>query len=115
MAAPTRVSGGRSEAAGSPVQHAAGYSESRQLASLIERLREQLGADPLPNPRMVEQLEEVLSRLVMRNQRRRALQRLVLTSGSREHLDALRDDLERLDAELLERLPVLLERLHSRH
>jgi hypothetical protein len=97
------------------MHYAAGYSESRQLTSLIEQLRERLGADPLPNPRMVEQLEEVLSRLVMRNQRLRVLQRLARTSGSREHMEALRDDLERLDTELLEGLPVLLERLHGRH
>jgi hypothetical protein len=100
-----------SQVAGPPMRQLTGYSESRQLTWLIERLRERLGADPLPSPPVVEQLEEVLTRLVMRNQRLRALQRIARTSGLDAHLDSMRGDLEKLDAELLQQLPGLLERL----
>lgn len=101
-------------ATGSPMRRAASYSESQQLSHLIERLRERLGADPLPTPRAVEHLEEVLARLVMRERRLRVLRRLTCTSDLDEHLEAMCDDLERMDAELLEELPGLLERLHGR-
>jgi hypothetical protein len=96
---------------GSPMKRLAGYSESRQLTHLIERLRERLGADPLPSPPVVEELEEVLTRLVARNQRLRSLQRIARTSGLDTQLDSMRGDLEKLDAELLNELPALLERL----
>jgi transposase-like protein len=88
-----------------------GYNESHQLTHLIERLRERLGADPLPNPPVVEELEEMLARLVARNQRLRALQRIARTSGLDARLDSMRGDLEKLDAQLLQELPALLERM----
>jgi hypothetical protein len=88
-----------------------GYSESWQLTHLIEQLRERLGTDPLPSPPVVEQLEAVLTRIVMRNQRLRALQRIARTSGLDAHLDSMRGELDQLDAELLQELPGLLERL----
>ena len=100
-----------SQVTGSPMRRLTGYSESRQLTHLIEQLRERLGADPLPSLPVVEELEEVLTRLVARNQRLRALQRIARTSGLDAHLDSMRGDLEKLDAELLHELPVLLERL----
>jgi hypothetical protein len=94
-----------------PMRRLSGYSESWQLTHLIEELRERLGADPLPSLPVVEQLEEVLTRIVMRNQRLRALQRIARTGGLDEHLDSMRVDLEKLDAELLQQLPGLLQRL----
>ena len=100
-----------SHVTGSPVRRLAGYDESWQLTHLIEQLRERLGMDPLPTPPVVEQLEEVLTRLVMRNQRLRALQRIARTNGLDAHLDSMRGDLEKLDAELLQEIPGLLERL----
>lgn len=90
-------------------------SESQQLAILVEQLRERLGSEPLPSPQMAEQLEEVLSRLVMRNQRWRVLQKLERTGSSAEHIEAIRHVLAQLDAELLRQLPVLLEDLRVRH
>lgn len=89
----------------------AGYSESHQLTHLIEQLRERLGADPLPSPPVVEELEEMLTRLVARNQRLRSLQRIARTRGLDPQLDSMRGDLEKLDSELLQELPRLLERL----
>lgn len=100
-----------SQAVGLPMRRLAGYSESWQLTHLIEQLRERLGADPLPSPPVVEKLDEVLTRIVMRNQRLRALQRIARTNGLDTHLDSMRGDLEKLDAELLQELPGLLEHL----
>jgi hypothetical protein len=95
--------------------HSASHGDSRQLASLVEQLRERLGAEPPPSPHMVELLEAVLPRLVMRNQRWRLLQRLERLGGAPEHIEATREDLAKLDAELLQELPVLLEHLRVRH
>jgi hypothetical protein len=64
---------------------------------------------------MVEQLEAVLARLIMRNQRWRVLQRLERTGGSPEHIVASRESLAQLDTELLQELPLLLEHLRVRH
>jgi hypothetical protein len=64
---------------------------------------------------MVERLEDVLARLVMRNQRWRVLQRLERTGGSVEHMDSIREVLSKLDTELLQELPVLLEHLRVQH
>ncbi|HVG61642.1 MAG TPA: hypothetical protein VNA24_23985 [Hyalangium sp.] len=99
------------QVAGVPMKRLAGYNESLQLTHLIEQLRERLGADPLPSPPVVEELEEVLTRLVARNQRLRALQRIARTSGLDAKLDSMRGDLEKLEAELLQELPGLLQRL----
>ncbi|WP_224240528.1 hypothetical protein [Hyalangium gracile] len=93
----------------------AGYSESWQLTRLIEQLRERLGAETAVNVLPGHQLEEVLSRLVVRNQRLRVLQRLTRTGGTNEHIEAMRNALEQLDAQLLQELPELLERLSARH
>jgi murein L,D-transpeptidase YcbB/YkuD len=93
----------------------ASHDESQQLAALVEQLRERLGAEPPPSPQVFEQLEDVLSRLVMRNQRWRVLQKLERKGSSSEHIDAIREVLSRLDAELLQELPVLLEHLSVRH
>lgn len=90
-------------------------SESQRLASLVEQLRERLGSEPLPSPEMADRLEDVLSRLVMRNQRWRVLQKLERTGSSEEHIEAIREVLARLDAELLEELPLLLEQLRVCH
>jgi hypothetical protein len=53
----------------------------------------------------------VLARLVMRNQRWRVLQRLERTGGAHEHMNAIREVLTKLDVELLQELPLLLEHL----
>jgi hypothetical protein len=95
------------------MERMAGYSESSELTHLIERLREQLGAEPLPDSELGRHLEAVLARLVVRNQRLRVLQRLARTGSSPEHLQAMRSALEQLDAELLRELSVVLERLRS--
>jgi len=89
-------------------------ADSRQLAALVEQLRERLGAEPPPGPHLVDQLESVLTRLVMRNQRWRVLQRLERAGGTSEHMDAISEVLTRLDVELLEELPLLLEHLGVR-
>jgi hypothetical protein len=60
-------------------------------------------------------LDEVLSRLVVRNQRLRVLHRLTRICGSIEHIDAMRNALETVDAELLQRLPSLLANLPAAH
>lgn len=97
------------------MQRAAGYNESRQLTTLIEQLRERLGAEPPPPPQLGEQLEEVLARLVVRNQQLRVLHRLARKGGSNEHLEAIRHALEQLDAKLLQELPKLLQHLRPPH
>ncbi len=101
------------EVADSPMQRAAGYNESWQLTALIEQLRERLGAEPPPSPQLVQQLEEVLARLLARNQRLRVLHRLARKGGSHEHLVAMRHALEQLDAQLLQELPSLLQHLRA--
>jgi hypothetical protein len=95
------------------MQRRAGYSESPELTHLIEQLRERLGAEPLPDSELGRQLEAVLARLVVRNQRLRVLQRLSRTGGAPEHIQAMRSALEQLDAELLRELPVVLERMRA--
>ena len=91
----------------------AGYSESWELTYLIEQLREVLAAEPLPVGEVVQELEEVLSRLVLRNQRLRVLHRLAKTESANEHATAIRFALEQLDQELQHQLPGLLERLRA--
>jgi hypothetical protein len=97
------------------MQRVAGYNESRQLTQLIEDLRERLGAEPTPHPQLGLELEEVLTRLLVRNQRLRVLHRLTRSGGSLEHVQALRGAVEQLDAQLLHELPELLGRLHDPH
>ncbi|EAU69620.1 hypothetical protein STIAU_2939 [Stigmatella aurantiaca DW4/3-1] len=58
-----------------------------------------------------EELETVLARLLMRNQRLRVLQRMTRNCDSLERADAIRTVIERLDAQLLRELPPLLDRL----
>jgi hypothetical protein len=95
----------------------AGYSESFELTRLIEQLRERLSASGQPGQSSAEELEQVLSRLVIRNQRLRVLHRLTRKGGTHEneHVTAMRTALEQLDAQLLEELPALLSRLPSTH
>lgn len=93
----------------------AGYNESRELTLLIEQLREQLGAEPSTHPQLSQQLEDVLSCLVVRNQRLRVLQRLERMGRANEHVDSMREALEKLDEKLLQQLPALLERLQAQH
>lgn len=97
------------------MQRAAGYNESWQLTALIEQLRERLGAEPPPSLRLGQQLEEVLERLLVRNQRLRVLHRLARKGGSNEHIEAMRSSLEQLDAQLLQELPGLLQHLSPQH
>jgi hypothetical protein len=95
------------------MERAAGYSESQQLTGLIERLRERLIAHPAPQARLGRQLEAVLERLLVRNQRLRVLHRMARVGGFNEHARTMRDGLETLDAQLLQELPSLLELLHA--
>jgi hypothetical protein len=95
------------------VERAAGYNESSELTHLIEQLRERLAvAEPQV---LAEELEQVLSRLVTRNQRLRVLHRLTrkasFNAQVHEHIDAMRSTLEQLDAQLLQELPAVLKRL----
>jgi hypothetical protein len=94
------------------MKRVAGYNESLELTLLIEQLRERLGAEPASSPQLGEQLEEVLTRLLARNQRLRVLHRLTRgNNGSNEHIEAMRSTLEQLDAQLLRQLPDLLQHL----
>ncbi len=97
------------------MERAAGYSESPELTHLIEQLRERLAMKAEPDPLPDDELEDVLSRLVIRNQRLRVLHRLArkgnVTADSCERLEGMRSSLERLDAQLLQELPLLLQRL----
>ncbi len=95
------------------MERAAGYSESQQLTSLIERLRERLLAHPVPQGGLGRQLEAVLERILVRNQRLRVLHRMARLVGFKEHARTMRDVLETLDAQLLQELPSLLELLHA--
>ncbi len=99
------------------MERVAGYSESSELTRLIEQLRERLSASGYPEQSSAEELEQVLSRLVIRNQRLRVLHRLTRKGGNHEneHVSAMRTALEQLDAQLLEELPALLSRLPSTH
>ena len=90
-----------------------GYTESGELAYLIDQLREQLATEPLEDLALTRELETVLGRLVTRNQRLRVLQRLMRAGGSVEHMAAIREALEQVDAELLRDLPALLEHLRA--
>lgn len=95
------------------MERAAGYSESSELTRLIEQLRERLS---VAEPQVaVGELEEVLSRLVIRNQRLRVLHRLTRKGGLNthvnEHITVMRSSLEQLDAQLLQELPSLLKRM----
>jgi hypothetical protein len=97
------------------MQRVGGYNEAWELTDLIEQLRERLGGEYSSHPGLSPALEEVLARLVVRNQRLRVLHRLTRTGGSLEHIDAMRRALEQLDAELLQKLPGLLENLQAAH
>jgi hypothetical protein len=95
------------------MQRAAGYNESWQLTELIEQLRERLGADLPPSLQVGQQLEEVLGRLLTRNQRLRVLHRLARKGGANEHIASIRHTVEQLDAQLLQELPQLLQDLRT--
>ncbi|WP_225413396.1 hypothetical protein [Stigmatella hybrida] len=94
------------------MQRAAGYTESGRLTQLIEQLRERLGAGLLQVD-FTQELEAVLARLLMRNQRLRVLQRMTRNCVSLESAAAIRTVIEQLDAQLLQELPPLLERLEQ--
>jgi hypothetical protein len=95
------------------MERAAGYSESSELTHLIEQLRERLAMAEPQVP--AGELEQVLSRLVIRNQRLRVLHRLTrkvgLNTHVNEHISVMRSMLEQLDAQLIHELPSLLERM----
>ncbi|MBZ4417619.1 hypothetical protein [Myxococcus sp. RHSTA-1-4] len=91
----------------------AGYEESWDLTYLVEQLRELIGRDLRLQPELTSELEDILDSLVLRNQRLRGLQRMVHAEREPDDLAVLRNALENMDRELLERLPVLLERLRA--
>lgn len=96
------------------MQRAAGYTESGRLTQLIEQLRERLGSGLL-QVEFNQELEAVLARLLMRNQRLRVLQRMTRNCVSLESAAAIRTVIEQLDEQLLRELPPLLERLEQQH
>jgi hypothetical protein len=87
------------------------YSESAELAGLIEKLRERLGGAHPPEKCFSGELEEVLAQLVTRNQRLRVLHRLARSRRADERVELMRSTLEQLDARLLQHLSALLARL----
>ncbi|MCE9668474.1 hypothetical protein LY474_11690 [Myxococcus stipitatus] len=91
----------------------AGYEESWDLTYLVEQLRELIGRDLHLDEALSEELEDTLTRLVLRNQRLRSLQRMVDAERSQEDLETLRHALELMDRQLLACLPGLLERLRA--
>jgi hypothetical protein len=91
----------------------AGYEESWDLTYLVEQLRELVGRDLELQPELAEELEVTLDSLVQRNQRLRGLQRMVHAERAAEDLAILRGALENMDRELLDRLPLLLDRLRA--
>lgn len=91
----------------------AGYEESWDLTYLVEQLRELVGRDLRLPPALASELADTLDSLVLRNQRLRGLQRMVHAEREPDDLVLLRNALEDMDRELLERLPALLERLRA--
>ncbi|QSQ21451.1 hypothetical protein JY651_40735 [Pyxidicoccus parkwayensis] len=91
----------------------AGYEESWDLTYLVEQLRELIGRDLELHPELAEELEDTLDSLVLRNQRLRGLQRMVNAEREPDDLAVLRGALENMDRELMDRLPMLLERLRA--
>lgn len=91
----------------------AGYEESWDLTYLVEQLRELVGRELHLQPELAEELEDTLDSLVLRNQRLRGLQRMVNAERAPDDLAILRGALENMDRELMDRLPVLLERLRA--
>jgi predicted nucleotidyltransferase len=91
----------------------AGYEESWDLTYLVEQLRELIGRDLELQPELAEELEDTLDSLVLRNQRLRGLQRMANTEREPDDLAVLRGALENMDRELMDRLPLLLERLRA--
>ncbi|MCY1018213.1 hypothetical protein [Pyxidicoccus sp. MSG2] len=91
----------------------AGYEESWDLTYLVEQLRELIGRDLRLRPELAEELEDTLDSLVLRNQRLRGLQRMVNAEREPDDLAILRRALENMDRELLDKLPMLLERLRA--
>ncbi|HEX8706033.1 MAG TPA: hypothetical protein VF815_44770 [Myxococcaceae bacterium] len=97
------------------MERVAGYTESFELTQLIEQLRERLAVKKQLEQFPARELDDVLSRLVIRNQRLRVLHRLERTcdinEDTGEHIAVMRSSLEQLDAQLLQELPSLLEQL----
>jgi hypothetical protein len=91
----------------------AGYEESWDLTYLVEQLRELVGRDLRLPPALASELADTLDSLVLRNQRLRGLQRMVHAEREPEDLVILRNALEDMDRELLDKLPALLERLRA--
>ncbi|RKG65052.1 hypothetical protein D7W79_38335 [Corallococcus exercitus] len=91
----------------------AGYEESWELTYRVEQLRELVGQELRLDAELAEELDDTLARLVMRNQRLRALHRMVSAEREPEDLVMLRAALEDMDRQLLQDLPGLLERLRA--
>lgn len=91
----------------------AGYEESWDLTYLVEQLRELIGRDLRLHPELANELADTLDSLVLRNQRLRGLQRMVHAERAPDDLVVLRGALEHMDRELMDRLPMLLERLRA--
>jgi len=89
------------------------YAESWDLTYRVEQLRELIGHDLDLGASLSAELEDILGRLVLRNQRLRILQHPVSADQPPEDLAGLRGALEDLDRELMARLPALLERLRT--
>ncbi|WP_244222203.1 hypothetical protein [Corallococcus exercitus] len=98
---------------GPMVPRRAGYEESWELTYRVEQLRELVGQELRLDAELAEELDDTLARLVMRNQRLRALHRMVSAEREPEDLVMLRAALEDMDRQLLQDLPGLLERLRA--
>lgn len=98
---------------GPMVPRRAGYEESWELTYRVEQLRELVGQELHLDAALAEELDDILARLVMRNQRLRGLQRMVSAEREPEDLVLHRAALEDMDRQLLQELPGLLERLRA--
>ncbi|WP_347402546.1 hypothetical protein [Corallococcus macrosporus] len=98
---------------GQMVPRRAGYEESWELTYRVEQLRELVGHELRLDAGLAAELDDTLARLVMRNQRLRALQRMVSAEREPEDLVMLRAALEDMDRQLLQELPGLLDRLRA--
>ncbi|MFB1480486.1 hypothetical protein [Corallococcus sp. RDP092CA] len=98
---------------GQMVPRRAGYEESWELTYRVEQLRELVGQELHLDAALSEELDDILARLVMRNQRLRGLQRMVSAEREPEDLALHRAALEAMDRQLLQELPGLLERLRA--
>ena len=96
------------------MSHSVDYEEDAQLAELVERLRVTLERGASPAAPLSDDVDAALRLLMVRNQRRRVLQRMHVHGWLDGRPEQARADLEALDAQLRALLPPLLARLELR-